>query len=78
MLKDGEEEIGESLIAPIRTLEREAKIKTVRKRAKEALAEWESRKAPTNSEIDENDPDRIDETHVAEDTSEGEWNGFAD
>lgn len=71
VLKDGEDETGEMLMAPIRTLEKDGKIKTVRKRAKEALDEWNGRHINSSNETD------VDKIHVAED-SEMEWNGFAD
>lgn len=71
VLKDGEDETGEILMAPIRTLEKDGKTKTVRKRAKAALVEWESRNANPSSETD------VEVTHIAED-DDVEWNGFAD
>lgn len=78
VLKEGDEEVGELLIAPIRTLEREGKVKTVRKRAKETIIEWDNEPQNPGNWLHEDDRENtIEENQLAEE-SEGEWNGFTD
>ena len=64
-----ENEAGEVLMNAIRRLGKEGLSKSLRKRAKEALEEWEKRKdneETANAEIDGSEP------------SNDEWTGFED
>lgn len=78
VLKEGDEEVGQLLMAPIRTLEREGKVRTMRKRAKETIMEWDKKPQSPSNQLHETDGENaIGKNQLAEE-SEGEWNGFAD
>ncbi len=80
VLKDEEaDEVGELLMNAIRTLQREGRGKPLRKRAKEAVEEWEKMKHDirilnANSDGNEQDPVKPPPNVPSED----EWDGFED
>jgi ribosomal RNA-processing protein 1 len=80
VLKDDEaDEVGKVLMDPIRALQREGRGKPLRKRAKEAVEEWEKLKddnriVNAKSDGNEQEPAQIQPSVPSDD----EWEGFGD
>lgn len=82
VLEDGEKgeenDIGEVLMNVVRTLAREGRGKALRKRAKEAVGEWEKWKneVTANMKIDGREPNPVQSQPSV--SSDDEWEGFED
>lgn len=72
--EEDDEVVGERLMDPVRTLEKEARGKTVRKRAGETMREWERRETEVENDA-EAGSDVVKKDDGTENNEEG-WEGF--
>ena len=82
VLEDGEKEeeinMGELLMDVVRTLAREGRGKALRKRAKEAVGEWEKWKNEVTANMKNDDRELNPVQSQPSVSSDDEWEGFED